>query len=532
MRGIEEAADAAGLTFDIMMKNAGESIAMEIIHRLGSVSEKRVVILAGSGNNGGDGLVVGDHLADSGAQVSVYLTKQRDDSDENLSRLKAREILIAVYGSDQRARVLKNMLLSADIVVDAILGTGFSLPLSGDAKEVLSKSKKILEKREDTPFIIAVDCPSGLDCDSGEIAEDALSAHLTVTLAAAKPGLLTFPGAEYVGELVVGDIGIPAKQKELSKIKLTMPDHETIKNMLPHRSMDSHKGTFGRVLIVAGSINYPGAAGLSALAAYRIGAGLVTLAVPAIIQPLIAPLLPEATWILLPHEMGVLNENGGQLLIDEFENSQALLIGPGFGQEEVTKDFISTLLGSLSHSQKPQFGFLLQDTGVDEKANEIPPCVVDADALKLLVDIENWTTLLPPDTVLTPHPGEMAVMTGISTRDIQADRIKVAAKWAKKWGHIVVLKGAFTVVASPDGNTSVIPFASASLARAGTGDVLAGAIAGLRAQGVPGYQAAVLGSYLHALAGQYVSDSLGTEISVLAGEVADALATVLADVIS
>lgn len=531
MRKIEAEADSGGLTYSMMMQNAGKAIADEIIQRVGELSELRVAILAGSGNNGGDGLVVGHHLAEAGAQVSVYLSKERDSADENLARLRERQILIAEYGADQRTRVLKNLISSADIIVDAVLGTGVSLPLKGEAKEVLLKAQQYLDERTESPYVVAVDCPSGLDCDSGEIAEESIPADLTVTLAAAKLGQFRFPGAAKVGELVVADIGISSTQKELSAVPLEVADPAYVLDHLPARPIDAHKGTFGRVLIVAGSINYPGAAGLSGLAAYRIGAGLVTLAVPSIIQSLIAPGFPEATWILLPHEMGVLNENGSQLLIDEFKNFQSLLIGPGFGQDDVTADFMSALFGSSSHVQKQAIGFLHQEGDTEERAYEIPPCVVDADGLKLLAKFENWSNLLPPETVLTPHPGEMSILTGIPTKEIQADRIGIAQHWSKTWGHILVLKGAFTVVASPRGEATVIPVASSALASAGTGDVLAGAIAGLRAQGVAGYPAAVLGAYLHALAGLDASDLLGSEAGILASEVADSLPSVLADLL-
>jgi NAD(P)H-hydrate epimerase len=190
MKEIEAAADGSGLSYDKMMLNAGKSIAEIILDRFGDVHGKRVVILSGTGNNGGDGLVVGDHLAEAGAQVSVYLTKERPEDDTNLANLRLRNLLVAVWEQDQRARVLMNLIKSADIIVDAVLGTGFRLPLKGTAKDVLSRAKKGLKNRDQLPFLVAVDCPSGLDCDTGEIADEALDAHLTVTLAAVKSGLL------------------------------------------------------------------------------------------------------------------------------------------------------------------------------------------------------------------------------------------------------------------------------------------------------------------------------------------------------
>jgi NAD(P)H-hydrate epimerase len=529
MRRIEAEADAGGLSYDQMMLNAGESIAIEIKNRVPDLKSKRVLILAGSGNNGGDGLVVGEHLAQEGAQVSVYLTKARGEDDPNLAKLRARNLLIAEWDQDQRARLLSNVVDVADIIIDAVLGTGFELPLKGSAKDLLSRVNRILVKRDDSPFIVAVDCPSGLECDTGKIASEVLKADLTVTLAAVKPGLFIQPGRDFAGEVVVGEIGLTKGKGEINTIMLEMADHKSIRSILPERPNDAHKGTFGRVLIVAGSINYPGAAMLAGISAYRIGAGLVTMAVPAPIQSLVAPGLPEATWVVLPHEMGVISEGAADVIKEEFSNSEALLIGPGFGVEDVTKAFLSRILGSEEHTQLSQIGFIRPEGKAQKEGQELPPCIIDADGLKLLVEINSWSALLPSNSILTPHPGEMAIMTGMDKDEIQADRTASAQKWAAEWGHIVVLKGANTVVAAPDGRTTILPFATAALARAGTGDVQAGAIAGLRAQGVAPYEAAIAGSYIHGRAGELSAESLGTTASVLAGDVADAIADVLSE---
>lgn len=530
MVAIEKDANASGLSYAQMMLNAGESIANEVLKRVEVIKGKRVVILVGSGNNGGDGLVVGDHLAEAGAQVSVYLTKERPEGDPNLEKIRKRDLLIAIWAQDQGARVLDNMLGSSDILIDAILGTGFELPMKGTAKDVLTKVVKALNKRKQKPFIVAVDCPSGLDCDSGKIAEFTLKADLTVTLAAVKQGLLERPGANYVGELEVGDIGLSKKQGELEKIMHEMPDHHSIKSILPERPSDAHKGTFGRVIVVAGSINYPGAAMLAGVAAYRVGAGLVTMAVPSPVQSLIAPNFPEATWLLLPHEMGAISESAAPVLEAELESTQAMLIGPGFGLDPSTKAFLSRIIGSEEHTQRAQIGFIRPESQGQLNDQKLPPCVIDADGLKLLIEIEAWDTLLPAETILTPHPGEMEIMTGVAKDEIQADRVGAAKTWSKRWGHIVVLKGANTVIAAPDDRSAVLPFATASLARAGTGDVQAGAIAGFLAQGVSAYEAAIAGSYIHARAGEIAAQFLGNSASVLAGDVADSLAAAMSEI--
>ena len=528
MRAIEKAADAGGLTYDKMMENAGRAVAGAILNRIGTAAGKRVAILVGSGNNGGDGLVVGHYLREAGAQVSAYIADGRPEKDPNLARLQANGALIANAPDDQRHRVLRNLMTTADVVVDALLGTGFRLPLRDSLQQLLATAAKALEGRGRPPLVAAVDCPSGMDCDTGEIAPEAIRADLTVTLAAAKIGHFRFPGASYVGELVVADIGIPEKQREISAIQTELADPRTLRLWLPARPLDSHKGTFGRSLVVAGSVNFPGAACLAGLAAYRVGAGLVTLAVPSPIQALLAPQLPEATWVLLPHEVGVIAEEAVDVLRDELASSQAILLGPGFGQEATTAAFMGRLLGAGEGASRSRIGFVREE-GRKEQSAKLPPCVVDADGLKLLVRLDGWASRLPHPAVLTPHPGEMAVLTGMSRDEIQADRLAAARRWAAEWGHVVVLKGAFTVVASPEGMATIIPIASPALARAGTGDVLAGAIVGLVAQGVAAYGAAVLGAYLHGRAGMLAAEAHGTTASVLAGEVAEALPDALVE---
>jgi hydroxyethylthiazole kinase-like uncharacterized protein yjeF len=528
MKEIEKAADAGGLTYDQMMENAGRAVAEVVLARLPQPAGKRVAILVGSGNNGGDGLVVGHYLAEAGAQVGAYLAAERRETDPNLVRLRGHGQLVARAADDQRWRVLRNLVASADVVVDALLGTGFQLPLRGTLKEVLATARKALAGKAERPLVVALDCPSGLDCDTGEIADEALWADLTVTLAAAKAGQFRFPGAAAVGELLIADIGIPATQKELSKVRIELATAEVVRGWLPDRPRDAHKGTFGRAIIVAGSVNFPGAAALAGLAAYRVGAGLVTLAVPGPIQALIAPQLPEATWLLLPNEMGVIAAPAAEVLQKELGQTEALLIGPGFGQDPTTGAFVARIMGGEERGHRGRIGFVTAEAEAD-KPPHLPPTVIDADGLKLLAKVEDWPKWLPAEVILTPHPGEMAVLTGESKESIQADRLASARKWAEAWGHVVVLKGAFTVVASPEGKAMVLPFATPALARAGTGDVLAGAIVGLVAQGMASFEAAVLGAYLHGRAGELAAEEVGTEAAVLAGEVGECLASAIAE---
>ena len=521
MQKIEKDADANGLTYEMMMENAGRSIAEAIQSIFTTMEGLRVAILVGPGNNGGDGLAMGHYLLKAGAEVTAILSKPRKETDANLARLLSEGG--EVFNADEK-RNLGSSIKSADLFVDALLGTGFRLPLRGSAKDTLEAVHRQLEKMENPPFVVAVDCPSGLDCDTGEVAEVCIPADVTVTLAAVKTGLIRFPGSNFTGEIVVGDIGLPDKQKLIRKIKVEFATVNELRTLLPERPRDGHKGTFGTVLVVGGSINYPGAVGLCGMGAYRVGAGLVTLAVPGPIQGYLVPLLPEATWIVLPHDLGAINEGATDILHREMARIACLVLGPGMGLEKTTGIFMDKFLSVNAEGTRERIGFITEaarDGG--ETVSELPPFVIDADALKLLNDIETWSSRIPAKSILTPHPGEMAVLTGESISDIQGDRIAFALKWAKVWGHVVVLKGAHTVVASPDGRAMVMPFANSALAHAGTGDVLAGVISGIRAQGIEPYESAVLGAFIHGKAGLLVADFIGAEEGVLASDVADAI---------
>lgn len=535
MKAIESAADQAGVTYAMMMETAGTTVAQAVLARLENPADHKVVVLCGHGNNGGDGMVAAFHLADAGlGSVALYFAKMPDENDPNLQRVRQKGLFVVDAENDQRWRVLKNLMGGVTVLIDAVFGTGVRLPLKGTPAEMLRQVKKALEERATLPLVVAVDCPSGLNCDTGELDDAAIPADVTVTFAAAKRGQFAFPAADALGELIVADIGIRPDMPELAGVQLEMGTAESVRALLPARPRNAHKGTFGRALIAAGSVNFTGAAYLAGAAAYRIGAGLVTLAVPTPIYPVLAAQLPEATWIMLPHDMGVIASGAAEVLARELDKSQVLLMGPGFGMEKETAAFLRRLLRAEEAGGKGHMGFAHRgEAGASEKSSRpvsLPPMVVDADGLKLLAQIEGWPKCLPPGAVLTPHPGEMAILTGASKEEVQSNRIGVAQKSAAEWGHVVVLKGAFTVVAAPDGRVTIQPFATAALARAGTGDVLAGAIAGLLAQGLAPYEAAVAGTYLHGLAGVLAARALGTTASVLASDVLEALPEALVEV--
>jgi NAD(P)H-hydrate epimerase len=263
-----------------------------------------------------------------------------------------------------------------------------------------------------------------------------------------------------------------------------------------------------------------------------VGAGLVTLAVPAPLHAALAGQVPEATWILLPSEMGVVAEGAAQVLRSNLQRATALLIGPGFGLEDTTKHFINRFIDPVKASRKAGMGFAAHELeGEPEERAVLPPLVFDADGLKLLARLADWHRRIPAPAVLTPHPGEMAILTGLSTGEIQNDRSGIAERFAAEWGHVVVLKGAITVVAAPDGQAALIPVATPALARAGTGDVLAGIIGGLLAQGMKPFQAASCGAWIHAQAGLKAAEAVGNTASVLAGDVLAAVVDVMNEVV-
>ena len=347
-------------------------------------------------------------------------------------------------------------------------------------------------------------------------------------MGAVKEGLLRFPAFSLAGVIDVVDLDLSPRLAAWKKIRGEVASLECVGGMLPERRLDSHKGSFGTALIAAGSTNYTGAALLAAKSASRVGTGLVRVAVPGPIHGALAGHLPEATWLILPHEQGVIHANAAAVMRDALENVTAVLLGPGWGREVTTGEFLKEFLTSGQASpRKARIGFLEADQAAEKGTTQLPPLVIDADGLYLLSKFEGWVNLLPKETILTPHPGEMAVLTGLSVGEIQADRVGSATKFAGEWGQVVVLKGALTVIAGPDGRYSIIPVATSALAKAGSGDVLAGMIAGFRAQELEAFDAAVCAAWIHAQAGLAAADTVGSEAAVLAGDIIEEIGEIL-----
>ena len=488
MREIERGCAKQGLPTEVLMENAGLAIAQRVKGWLGSVAGQQILVLVGPGNNGGDGLVAARHLYDWGARVNVYLCSPRRRDDPNYHIVKERGIPTSIASEDKHLAELDSTLSSSDVVIDALFGTGKLHPLEGVIREVLTRVRRGKEAQPGLK-VVALDLPSGLDADTGAADPSCLAADLTITLGYPKIGLFSFPGRDLVGELVVADIGIPANLGEGIATELITEDF--VRAMLPQRPQSAHKGTFGRVLVCAGSLHYIGAAYLACEGAMRVGAGLVTLAVAQSLQPILATKLTEVTYAPLPEaEPGFIDAEASKVLHERLADYDVLLMGCGLSQHPSVMEFIVDSLLGMPPSLSPAL-------------------VLDADVLNTLAQTPQWWQRLGQDAILTPHPGEMARLSGLSVEEIGRERLRVAREEAALWHKTVVLKGAHTVVASPDGAAKISAVANPGLASAGTGDVLSGAIAGLLAQGLPYPAAAACGVYLHGLAGEMVRAELG-----------------------
>ncbi len=511
MRAIEREGNQRGVSYDEMMERAGLGVATVIDTVFSQAEKKPVLGLVGSGNNGGDTLIALENLARSGWMVCAYLVRPRTKGDALVERVKAAGGKVIPYNSDKDFARLEDLLEKAGILLDGVLGTGIKLPLQVEIAQTLA----FVNDFPEGPLVVAVDCPSGVDCDSGRAAPETIPADITICMHAIKAGLVKFPAFEYVGDLLTVDLGLPENLKSEEGLNTFVLSAGMIEPTLLPRSSQAHKGSFGTAVIAAGSLEYTGAALLAGEAAYRVGAGLVRMAVPAPLHAALAGHLPEAVWLLLPHADGVMNAPAVDVLCANLDAASALLIGPGLGLSEDTTAFVQGVLQEFERRKGA--------------AGQLPALVLDADALKLAARIPGWHQMLPERCVLTPHPGEMSAMSGLSVAEIQADRIAVARKYAQEWGHCLVLKGALSVVAAPDGHAYVVPVATAALARAGTGDVLAGLITGLLAQGMPALESACAGAWVHAQAGVIAAERMGQTASVLAGDVLAAVPKALAD---
>jgi NAD(P)H-hydrate epimerase len=508
MRELEAAAVAAGSSEPQLMEEAGLAVAQEAWMLLGSLEGRRIVVLAGPGNNGGDGLVAARHLFDWGAELLVYLPRWHR-VEERFEELRQREIPLLDGREDPGLGQLEAVLGAADLVIDALLGIGQQRPLD-DAEPIAVALEKLGAARQgfQPPKLVAVDLPTGMDADSGSIDPRTVTPDITVTFGLPKVGMYQAPASSHLGKVQVIDIGIP--KAAMDAVGLELLTTRWVRAHLPTRPEDANKGTFGKVLVVGGCSRYLGAVQLAATAAYRAGAGLVTIACPESIVAAVAPAIAEATWLPQPAaDDGGLGENAAVTLRNTWPEYSAVVFGPGMGTTENTRALTWAALPDLAD--------------VEQGA------VIDADALNAIAGLDDGPTRVPANAVMTPHPGEMARLMRTTVAHVQSRRLQVAKEAAAKHGCVVVLKGAHSVVAGPDGRACLSPFANPLLATAGSGDVLSGMIGAYLAQGLAPFEAACMGVYLHAAAGEALKDEYG-EAGLLAGEIAARLPRVVKDV--
>lgn len=474
-----------GIPGVVLMENAGRGVAEEIIKRFSPADSPRALILAGKGNNGGDGYVIARHLLNRGWDVQTLVLAERDvikgDAALNLSALENCGGRVGFVLDEEALEDALAVIGEFTVLVDALFGTGLTKPAQGLYLQTIEWLNQ-----QSSP-VIAVDLPSGIDASTGRVPGAAVKAALTVSFAFPKVGQVSYPGAGLVGELVILDISIPEQVAGQASTDCLLIDAAEAWRLLPVRSRDGHKGTFGHLLVVAGSTGKGGAAVMAAESGLRGGSGLVTLACPQSAQPSIASRLTEVMTVALADFKGEISLLAFDDLLALTDGKQALAIGPGLGLGEETSGLIRRLV----------------------QASALP-VVVDADGLTALC---GHTHILEHQSdrqiVLTPHPGEMARLTGLSTDEIQADRFAVARDFAVRHRVVLVLKGARTLTASPDGRVHVNNSGHAGLASGGMGDVLTGLIGSLLAQGLAALDAATLGVYLHGLAADRLLATFG-----------------------
>jgi len=469
----------------VLMERAGEGIVRHLEEHYGPVRGKTITILCGKGNNGGDGLVVARLLHRRRARIHAMLLTPITDLCRDAAAMYRRFVQVAGRAAVVRFRSAdqaRPLLASSDILVDALLGTGLSSVVTGTYREAIE-----LINSAGKP-VIAVDIPSGLHADTGAILGQAIRATLTITCGLPKLGLYVDAGIDQAGIIRVVDIGIPPAYVDAIESRTLLLTSDSAFRSLPERALSSHKGTFGHVGIIAGSVGKTGAAALAARAALRVGAGLVTVATPSSVNDVLEAKLLEAMTMPLPETKArTLARSGLDRVVAFIQARTAIAIGPGLSTHPETVELVQSLMKHLDR-----------------------PSVLDADALNALAGRASLLTECKTPPILTPHPGEMARLeVNATTQSVNADRIGTARRFARERGVFVVLKGARTVIARPDGLVAICPTGNPGMATAGTGDVLTGMIAGLLAQGVPAWDAACAATYFHGSAGDLASQHLG-----------------------
>lgn len=466
-----------GIPGVVLMENAGKGATEKILTYFPDVVGDDVLIVCGAGNNGGDGFVVARHLANFNCNVRCCLlsdpSKLSDDAKVNFKVVKNMGIEVFILTEEEGLPNFLDMLYDAYLVVDAIFGTGLKKEVAG----VYLKAIEAINKSGTN--VVSLDVPSGLDADTGNPLGISVEADLTITFALPKVGLLIFPGADYAGELDVVDIGIPQSIYDEAKIDTFLIERWQIIDLFPPRYENSHKGDYGHLFVIAGSTGFTGAATMTCEASARVGAGLVTLGIPKSLNPILEnKLLEVMTLPLAETENGSLAHEAFGAIEKACERKTAIAIGPGLGLEPSTQKLVRDVIEKIEL-----------------------PVVVDADGLNALASNVEILLKRKSATILTPHPGEMARLIGSDTQKVKSDRIKVAKEFAKRYGCYVVLKGARSIVAAPEGNIYINPTGNPGMATGGVGDLLTGMIGGFLAEGMNPLESSIAGVYIHGACG-------------------------------
>lgn len=493
MRELDRTAiEDMGIPGIVLMENAGLRV-VEVIEKYfdHQVAGKRIAVFAGKGNNGGDGLVIARHLVNKKARVKVYLLADPEaftgDAATNMAIISKMNVPIYRLQEESSLTRMQIALKCADMVVDAIFGTGFRGSPRGIAGQVIKEINAA-----GVP-VLSVDIPSGLEADTGKVKGECIKADITVTFGLPKLGLLVEPGASVTGKLVVGDISIPESVIDRAGLNMEMLTCDWCRQQLPKRQATGHKGTYGHVLVIGGSNGMTGAPVLAAQAALKSGAGLVTVAVPRSLQHLVAAQVPEALTKGLPEtENEVFSQEALDDLLSLISKATAVVIGPGISREETVKSLLAAMLPKV-----------------------YKPAVIDADALTLIAELNDVT--LPRNVVLTPHPGEMARLLHCSTGQVQGDRLAAVRQAAEKYRATTILKGARSLIATPEGDLYINTTGNPGMATGGSGDVLAGMVGALLAQGLTLDKASAAAAFIHGWAGDEAVKETG-EMGLVAGD--------------
>jgi NAD(P)H-hydrate epimerase len=477
----------------VLMENAARGATRAFLDHFSPPSGSHALVLCGRGNNGGDGYAIARYLHQAGVRVTVIVLAETarigGDALLNLEVIKRMRLNI-IEAADREEWNRKSELISTcDYIVDGILGTGLNAPVHGMYEEIIEAVN-----RSQKP-VMAVDIPSGLNADTGQVMGAAVRADLTVTFGFPKAGQLVYPGAELVGRLVCINIGIPNEVADRIPITFSLIVPDDFKDLLVKGAQNTHKGNRGHLLILAGSIGKTGAASLTALGALRGGAGLVTLGTPESLNAILEEKLTEAMTVPLPATSeGSLSLQAEEQIIRLMDGKTAVAIGPGLSTHSETTALVRRIVSRCSL-----------------------PMVIDADGLNALAGDVSVLENCRGRAILTPHPGEMGRLSGLTNRDVQADRLGNASRFAKQHQCILVLKGARTVVAQPEGRTYINPTGNPALSSGGSGDVLTGLIGGYLARGSTATKAALAGVFLHGLAADFLGETMG-QAGILAGE--------------